>query len=221
MMQRGHPSSGCDQSRDSECAEDQYGESAGHPEGHEIQPADHEAPREKRAHLRPGVPGLGRTRERDRVVITETTIEAVNLLNYIEPLFTFTLPEYRRAFQAKELQALARGANRLFGYGFSVSLTFFGVFCALTGYLIFRSRFLPAIIGILMVAAGVDHWINSFVLFLALPPIPDLFRWVTLIAESSLALWLFIVGVNEGKWRSQVEALQSGRPLNFTVQRRG
>jgi hypothetical protein len=85
-----------------------------------------------------------------------------------------------------------------------VSLTFFGVFCGLTGYLIIRSRFLPATIGILMITAGVYYCINSFVLFLALPQMPDLFRWVTLIAESTLALWLLIVGVNEAEWRAKL-----------------
>jgi hypothetical protein len=61
-----------------------------------------------------------------------------------------------------------------------------------------------------MVAAGVYYRINSFVLFLALPQPPDLLRWVTLIAELSLALWLLIVGVNEAQCRAQVQALQSG-----------
>ena len=131
-------------------------------------------------------------------------IEAMNTFNYIEPLFTFTLPEYRSAFSASEIQALARGPIRMFGYLFSVSLTFFGVFCVLIGFLIFRSRFLPAILGLMMMAAGVTYWINSFSLFLALP-IPDLPR-VTLVAELSLALWLLIVGVNEAKWRAQAGA---------------
>ena len=116
-------------------------------------------------------------------IIAAATIEAVNLFNYIEPLFTFTLPEYRSAFQANELQALARGPIRMFGYAFSVSLTFFGVFCALIGFLIIRSK---------------------FGLFLALP-LPYI-QWVTLIAELSLALWLLVVGVNEGKWRAQAGA---------------
>src|SRR5207245_1245324 len=58
-------------------------------------------------------------------IIVSTTIEAVNLFNYITPLFTLTLPEYRGAFDPDELQALARGPIRLFGYAFSVSLTFF------------------------------------------------------------------------------------------------
>jgi hypothetical protein len=50
----------------------------------------------------------------------------------------------------------------------------------------------------------VIYWINSFRLFLALP-IPYLQR-VTLIAESSLALWLTVVRVNEAKWRAQAGA---------------
>jgi hypothetical protein len=134
-------------------------------------------------------------------ITVSTTIEAINTFNYIEPLFTVGLPEYRGAFPANELQALARGPIRMFDYLFSVSLTFFGVFCALTGFLISRSRFLPAILGLLMIAAGVTYWINSFRLFLALP-IPYL-PWVTLVAELSLALWLVVVGVNETAWRLQ------------------
>jgi hypothetical protein len=144
-------------------------------------------------------------------IIVSTTIEAVNLLNYITPLFTFSLPEYHAAFDPNEIQALARGPIRMFEYVFSVSLTFFGVFCALIGFLIFRSKFLPAILGLLMMAAGVTYWINSFRLFLALP-IPYL-PWVTLIAELSLALWLLVVGVNEAKWRAQAQALQNGSSI--------
>ena len=134
-------------------------------------------------------------------ITVSTTLEAVNLFNYIAPLFTFTLPEYRGAFDPQELGALARGPIRMFGYAFSVSLTFFGVFCALIGVLICRSKFLPAILGVLMIVAGVTYWINAFRLFLALP-IPYV-PWVTLVAELSLALWLLVVGVNETKWRAQ------------------
>ena len=135
-------------------------------------------------------------------IIVSTTIEAINSLNYVTPLFTFTLPEYRAAFDPAGIQALARGPIRLFGYTFSVSLTFFGVFCALTGILIVRSKFLPRILGVLMIAAGVAYWIDSFRLFLDLPDVPYVLR-VPLVAENALALWLVVFGVNEAKWRAQ------------------
>ena len=49
------------------------------------------------------------------------TVEAVNVSNYISPLLTISLPEYRSAFQPSEVQALARGPIRMFDYLFSVS----------------------------------------------------------------------------------------------------
>jgi Domain of unknown function (DUF4386) len=83
-------------------------------------------------------------------IIISTTIEAVNVFNYVTPLFTFTLPEYANAFNPAQQQALARGPIRIFDYLFSVSLTFFGVYCALIGFLIFRSKFFPAFLGLLI-----------------------------------------------------------------------
>ena len=147
-------------------------------------------------------------------ITASATLEAVNLVNYISPLFMLNLPEYLNAFDPMQRQALARGPIRLFGYGFSVSLMFFGVFCGLIGYLIFRSKFFPRVLGLLMIAAGVAYWINSFVLFLALPEIPYPVRYllrVTLVGEVSMALWLLVVGVNDMKWRAQVDALRSSR----------
>jgi hypothetical protein len=137
-------------------------------------------------------------------ITISTTIEAVNIFNYVAPLFTLTLPQYASAFDVEQRQALALGPIKLFGYAFSVSLTFFGVFCALVGTLIWRSTFLPRFLGVLMIVAGVTYWINSFRLFLALP-IPYL-PWITLVAELSLALWLLIIGVDEAKWRAQASA---------------
>ena len=141
-------------------------------------------------------------------ITISTTIEAVNLFNYIAPLYTFSLPEYRAAFDPEEIQALARGSIRLWGTLFSVSLAFFGVFCGLIGYLIIRSTFFPSFLGVLMIIAGVCYLTNySFLGFLGLPDIPyiGLLR-PTLVAEVALALWLLVVGVNEEKWREQAEA---------------
>jgi hypothetical protein len=138
-------------------------------------------------------------------IIVSTTIEAINAMNYISPLFTFTLPEYRAAFSPAELEALARGANRMFGYTFSVSLVFFGVFCVLTGTLIVMSKFLPKVLGVLMIAAGIAYWLDDFGTFLAWPDVSVVLN-TGLIAENALALWLVVFGVNEAKWRAQAKA---------------
>ncbi|HEX4965697.1 MAG TPA: DUF4386 domain-containing protein [Thermoanaerobaculia bacterium] len=144
-------------------------------------------------------------------ITISTTIEAVNLFTYITPLFIFSLPEYRAAFGPAELQALARGTIKLWGYVFSVSLSFFGVFCLLTGYLLFKSKFFPRVLGVLMAIAGAYYLTNySFVEFLGLPEIPYIgMLRPTLVGEVALALWLLVVGVNETKWLAQAHALQN------------
>jgi len=125
-------------------------------------------------------------------IIAAATLEAVNLGNYLEPLFTFTLPE-------------ARTPIRMWGYAFSVSLTFFGVYCGLIGVLVFRSKFFPAILGVLLMTAGATYWLNALRLFLDLP-IPYI-QWVTFFGEQAFALWLLIVGLDEAKWRERAARL--------------
>lgn len=137
-------------------------------------------------------------------IIAAAIIEGVNLGNYISPLYVFTLPEYHAAFSPAELQALGRMPGKLFAAGFGISLAFFGLYCVLTGILILRSNFLPKVLGLLMVGAGICYEVNTFGSFMALPPVPYIL-YFTFIAENSLAWWLLIVGVNETKWRAQAQ----------------
>src|SRR5580658_6395913 len=94
--------------------------------------------------------------------------------------------------------SLAGCANDLLGlfnlapYKIS-SLVFFGPYCLLIGYLILRSTFLPGILGLLMVLAGLG-W-----LILLSPLASRLTTYVEvlgIIAEGSLMLWLVVKGVN-------------------------
>src|SRR5947209_6692945 len=83
-------------------------------------------------------------------------------------------------------------------------LVFFGFWCVLIGYLIFRSTFLPRIIGALEVLAGLGyltllwrplaHYLYPYNLALAGP------------GEISLLLWLLVVGVNVERWKEQANA---------------
>ena len=73
------------------------------------------------------------------------------------------------------------------------SLVFFGPYCLLLGYLIFRSTFLPRILGVLMALAGLG-W-----LFFLSPLATPLFTYLKIlgfVAEASLMLWLLAMGVN-------------------------
>ena len=83
------------------------------------------------------------------------------------------------------------------------SLVFFGPYCLLLGYLIFRSTFLPRILGVLMAAAGV-----GWLIFLS--PLPNylssFLKALGFIAELSFCLWLIVMGVNAVKWEERAGA---------------
>src|ERR1700691_2463840 len=83
-------------------------------------------------------------------------------------------------------------------------LVFFGPYCLLLGYLILKSTFLPRILGVLMVLAGLG-WLA----FLAPPLANALSPYVLVLgflAELSLMLWLLVKGVNVERWKQQAAA---------------
>jgi len=70
------------------------------------------------------------------------------------------------------------------------------------GYLIFRSTFLPRIIGVLLAIQGLCYLVNSFANFLAPEFAKHFFPILAAsgIAEVSFCLWLLVMGVNVKKW---------------------
>ena len=98
--------------------------------------------------------------------LTGTAIEAVNLLNQFASLILLK-GNNLNAFTDEQLQLLVYKLNQLQGEGFNLALVFFGFYCISIGYLIFKSTFLPKIIGVMMIIGGFCYLINSFISFLA------------------------------------------------------
>jgi len=111
------------------------------------------------------------------------------------------------AFGTDQMQALGLLSIRLFERGFTVALVFFGFHCLVIGWLIFRSGFLPRILGVLLVIAGLCYLTDSFV-YLVFPVVVLPFDIVVLsyIVELALCLWLIVMGVNAEKWKEQADA---------------
>jgi hypothetical protein len=83
-------------------------------------------------------------------------------------------------------------------------LVFFGCYCLLIGYLIFRATFLPRILGALMALGGLG-WLT----FLSAPLAKDLSPYNVapgIIGESVLALWLLVAGLDAQRWQDQASA---------------
>jgi hypothetical protein len=75
--------------------------------------------------------------------------------------------------------------------------------------LIFRSGYLPKLLGILMQIAGLGYLLDGFALILS-PAFHSMIFPASLvpafIAELSLCLWLLVRGVNVEKWKLRVSA---------------
>jgi Domain of unknown function (DUF4386) len=116
---------------------------------------------------------------------------------------------YLSVFDAKQVQALALLFLNLDVQLGSIALVFFGLFQLVLGYLIFRSTFLPSVLGALIALAGVG-WLTSL-----WPPLENALlspiEVLGFVAEAALMLWLLVMGVNAQRWKERArEAGASG-----------
>ena len=96
------------------------------------------------------------------------------------------------------------GAFKWHPQGVDVGMIFFGSYCLLIGYLIFRSTFLPRILGALMAFAGLT-WLT----FLSQPLTKYLSPYNLapgILGQVSLTLWLLVMGVNVQRWKEQAKS---------------
>src|SRR6266550_537333 len=124
--------------------------------------------------------------------------------------------QYLSVFTAEQLRALAFMFLRLYEQASVIAFMFFGLHCLLVGCLIVGSTFLPRIVGVLMVCAGLGWLTFSFTTLLS----PPLARYLTpyimapgILGEASLTLWLLVMGVNVQRWKEQTIAAAQWRPL--------
>jgi len=122
----------------------------------------------------------------------------------LAPLVVLNGDKYLNTFSTEQLQSLAYVFLKLNGIAHNLPLVFFGFYCLLIGYLVFKSTFMPRTIGVLMMLAGV-----SWLTFLSPPLASSLYPFNLLpgiIGEGSLTVWLLVMGVNAQRWRERAAA---------------
>lgn len=139
--------------------------------------------------------------------LSASTIQTVYIIQLVEALFPIGTSTYLQAFTPEQLGAMISLAMKGHVFGFGIALLMFGPYFLLTGYLIFKSTYLPKFIGALYVISGLGYTVNSFILILAPQLSGIVFMIIALpvfIGEISLALTLLLKGIKQDEWEKSI-----------------
>jgi hypothetical protein len=140
------------------------------------------------------------------VLVLDVISNAISLCGGVllfAPIIILSGDDHLSGFSSAQLQWLSLLSLKIYESAYALNLAVFSGSCLLTGYLIFRSTFLPKALGILMGVAGACYLTNSFVSFMPEGFGKGLFPWILLpviLAEGALALWLLIIGLDSAQW---------------------
>jgi hypothetical protein len=137
-------------------------------------------------------------------VIICSAMQALTSLLYLAPLLVLQGGQSVSGFSTEQAQALAFVFLKLNTAAFQLDLVFFGFWCILTGYLMWRSTFLPRLLGAMLALDGL-----GWTLYLWPPLATFLFPAIAVVsglAEAPLQLWLIVFGVNSKRWNEQATA---------------
>jgi len=122
-----------------------------------------------------------------------------SMLNLFASLLLLSGAEYLKVFQPDQLQAQAMLFIDIYKHGYVIAQIPYGIWLFPLGCLVFRSGFLPRILGILLIVDCFGLLIYVFQYFLL--PGYEVISYpcmvVSFIAELSLTLWLLIKGVKD------------------------
>jgi hypothetical protein len=130
------------------------------------------------------------------LALASVPLSLVYVINDIAALTLFTGAEFLSVFDKSQLDALGYLFLRLHSQGTIVEELFWGLWLFPFGLLVFRSRFLPRILGVLLIINGFAYVANSFT-GLLLPQHADLISRIVFPAvfgEVAIMLWLVIMG---------------------------
>jgi hypothetical protein len=142
--------------------------------------------------------GVNRRRATLMVILIAASIPIalLNELNSIAALVLVHGAEFLSSIANPQRDSLAMLFINLHGYGFDVAGIFWGLWLFPLGLLVYQSRFIPRILGVLLIAHGFAYIVNSLT-SVVLPHYERLVsQWMMpfSLGEPLFMLWLLIMG---------------------------
>lgn len=131
------------------------------------------------------------------LVVASIPLSILNMLNQYAPIVLLGGAEYLSAFNPAQLQTLAMVFLDLYNNGVMVAEIFWGLWLIPLGILVYKSRFVPKVLGVLLIVGCFGHLLSFLSTFLfpgysaILIPISEM----VMVGELPIFLWLLIKGV--------------------------
>ena len=123
-----------------------------------------------------------------------------NILNEFAPLYILNGNDYLSTFSSSQRQSLAILFYNLYQHGYMIGQIFFALWVLPLGVLIYKSRFIPKVFGILFVIETIFGLMAVIVHFLVPNGTMETILLLPgVIAEFAFMFWLLIRGINESK----------------------
>lgn len=106
--------------------------------------------------------------------------------------------ETMKGLQPAQKQDFAMLFLNIHTYGLNILEVFWGIWLIPFGYLVYKSGFIPRIIGVLLIIGGIGYMADNFV-YILLPEYPSFisgFVPLASVGEIAIMLWLLIKGAN-------------------------
>jgi uncharacterized protein DUF4386 len=124
-------------------------------------------------------------------------------LFYFAPSLILSGDGYLKTFSSDQLQSLTLLSFNIYSTGGNIFNMHYGIASLILGYLMFRSSYIPRVLGALWVLGGIGFVIATL-LFIFASPIAAFFVVPQIIALLSLGVWLLVRGVDVVKWKERV-----------------
>jgi hypothetical protein len=130
------------------------------------------------------------------LIVVPVPIVLLNELNAIAALILVRGADFLSNFEKPQRDSLAMLFLNLHSYGFDIAAIFWGLWLFPLGLLVYRSGFIPRLLGVLLMLNGFTFPVNSFTSLL-LPQYENIVsRWMKPLsfAELLFMFWLLIMG---------------------------
>ena len=133
------------------------------------------------------------------LVVASVPLSILNMLNQYVPIVLLSSAEHLSAFNPAQLQTLSMVFLDVYNNGIMLAEIFWGLWLIPLGILVYKSRFVPKVLGVLLFVGCFGHLLSFLSTFLfpdystILIPISEMI----MVGELPIFLWLLIKGAKD------------------------